>query len=86
MFEGMTNDDDMGIPGDADVIQNMSESANLDPAMKEQIKGMLDAGDIEGAMALLMQAYEGLQADGNMPGGIDGAMAEGMMGQEEPMV
>lgn len=85
------NDDEMGMPGDADVLSNMTDNANMDPGMKEQIKGMLDMGDIEGALSLLMQAYEGLQAEGQMPGGMDGAMAEGLMGGgapggEEPMI
>jgi hypothetical protein len=76
-------EDDMGMPGDADVLMNMTDSANIDPAQKQQIIGMIEAGDIEGALAMLMQVYEEMKAGGEMPGGIDGAMAEGLMEENQ---
>lgn len=81
MFGG---EEEMGMPGDGDVLANMTDSANMDPMMKEQIKGMIDAGDIEGALSMLMQAYE---QNGVPDNGIDGAMAQGLMDEQQgPMV
>jgi hypothetical protein len=76
---------DMGVPGDADMIHNMTDSHNIDPAMKEQIKGLIDAGDLNGAMDLLMGALEGMAGAGGLDKGIDGAMAQNML-DERPMM